>query len=116
MAPPTIRSCGAAFATMPGMARAKKPRMSAAKETRKGVAILPPRRDTRIRSCSKPAMPTVAASARATRPASGRVGMSAIITAISAMLNSSGENAVRAKRDCAEYSASITVEGPAKAR
>ena len=38
------------------------------------------------------------------------------MTAISAMLNSSGENAVSAKRPCAFNSAIITVTGPAKAR
>ncbi len=102
MAPPTINSCGAAFATMPGMARAKKPRMSALSDTRKGLAMRPPHRENNIKSCSKPAMPTVAASARATRPVSGLDGISATITAISAMLNKSGENAASAKRDCAE--------------
>ena len=38
------------------------------------------------------------------------------MTAISAMLNSSGENAVSAKRPCAFNSAIMTVTGPAKAR
>ena len=38
------------------------------------------------------------------------------MTAISAMLNSSGENAVSANRPCAFNSAIITVTGPAKAR
>ena len=38
------------------------------------------------------------------------------MTAISAMLNNSGENAVSAKRPCAFNSAIITVTGPAKAR
>ena len=61
-------------------------------------------------------MPTVAAIAVAAWPASGRQPSSAIITAISAMLNRSGENAVSAKRACALMSAIITVAGPAKAR
>ena len=39
-----------------------------------------------------------------------------VITAISAMLNKSGENAVSANRCCAFNSAIITVTGPAKAR
>ena len=37
-----------------------------------------------------------------------------MVTLISAPLNSSGENAVSAKRPCALDSASSTVEGPAK--
>ena len=41
---------------------------------------------------------------------------SAIITVISAILNNSGEKAVRAERPCALASASSTVAGPAKAR
>ena len=61
-------------------------------------------------------MPTVAAitSAASAHPAARP--SSAIITAISAMLNSSGENAVSAKRPCAFNSAIITVTGPANAR
>ena len=61
-------------------------------------------------------MPTVAAIVSAAKPASCRQPSSTIITAISAMLNSSGENAVSAKRACALNSAIITVAGPAKAR
>ena len=38
------------------------------------------------------------------------------MTAISAMLNKSGENAVSANRPCAFRSAIMTVTGPAKAR
>ena len=38
------------------------------------------------------------------------------VTAISAMLNNSGENAVSAKRACAFSNAIMTVAGPAKAR
>ena len=43
-------------------------------------------------------MPTVAASASAAKPASSRATISAIMTAISATLNSSGEKAVTKKR------------------
>ena len=101
---------------MPGIAWPKKPRISALREMRNGVATLPPRRNTRIESCSSPAMPTVAAMTGAAKAASCRQKISAIITAISAMLNSSGENAVSANRPCAFKSAIITVTGPAKAR
>ena len=58
----------------------------------------------------------VAATICAACTASGRTASSTTITAISAMLNSSGENAVSAKRPCAFNSAIITVTGPAKAR
>ena len=61
-------------------------------------------------------MPTVAATICAACTASGRTASSTAITAISAMLNNSGENAVSAKRPCAFNSAIITVTGPAKAR
>ena len=61
-------------------------------------------------------MPTVAAITNAAIDASGRQTKSAIITAIKAMLNKSGANAVSAKRLCAFSSAIITVTGPAKAR
>ncbi len=61
-------------------------------------------------------MPTVAAIASAAKVASCRQKSRAIMTAISAMLNRSGENAVNAKRACAFNSAIITVAGPAKAR
>ncbi len=60
-------------------------------------------------------MPTVVASAGATMPASCRVTIKAIMTAISAMLNNSGEKAVSTKRLWALASASSTVAGPAKA-
>ena len=58
----------------------------------------------------------VAATICAACTASGRTASRTTITAISAMLNSSGENAVSAKRPCAFNSAIITVTGPAKAR
>ena len=99
---------------MPGIARARKPRISASKETRSGVAIVSPRRNASTRSCSSPATPTVAASANATKPASARATISAIMTAIKAALNSSGENAVTKNRPCALASASSTVAGPGK--
>ena len=102
MAPATIKSCGAALAIMPGSARPRKPRISASNDTRSGVATRSPRRSTSTSNCSRPAMPTVAASDIAATPhlAAARAN-STIITAISAMLNSSGENAVSAKRPCA---------------
>ena len=53
---------------------------------------------------------------RGLRPRPARNISSTAMTAISAMLNSSGENAVSAKRPCAFNSAIITVTGPAKAR
>ena len=49
-------------------------------------------------NCSSPAMPTVAAMISAASTASCRHASSAAIAAISATLNSSGENAVSAKR------------------
>ena len=95
IAPATISNCGAELATMPGSARARKPRISASKVTRSGVAMRSPRRRTRISSCSRPAAPTVAARASAANARIRRGAMkNTIITAISAMLNSSGENAV----------------------
>ncbi len=116
IAPPTTSNCGAELAIMPGMALPKKLRMSASKEMLSGVAMLQPRRNTRIESCKNPAMPTVAAIAAAAKAASCRQPSSAIITDISARLNRSGENAVSANRCCAFISAIITVTGPAKAR
>lgn len=61
-------------------------------------------------------MPTVAASIHAAEDASACHSSSAAIVAISAMLNSSGENAVSANRPCAFSSPISTVTGPAKAR
>ncbi len=61
-------------------------------------------------------MPMVAARTSAASTASCRHPSSTAITAISAMLNSSGENAVSAKRPCAFSNAIMTVTGPAKAR
>jgi hypothetical protein len=117
MAPPTTSNCGPPFAIMPGIALPRKPRMSASKAMRSGVATLPPpRRNSRINSCNSPAMPTVAAMIVAAWAASCRQPSSAVITDISATLNNSGENAVSANRCCALISAIITVAGPAKAR
>jgi hypothetical protein len=111
-----ISSWGPLLATMPGMAFAKKPRMSLSNETRKGAVALSPRRRIRISSCKSPAMPTIAARISAARAASCRQNSSTAITAISAMLNSSGEKAVSANRPCAFMTAISTVTGPAKAR
>ena len=61
-------------------------------------------------------MPTVADTIRAASSGACRQPSSATITAISAMLNNSGEKAVSAKRPCAFNSAIMTVTGPAKAR
>ena len=48
IAPATTSNCGPALAIMPGIALAKKPRISASNETRSGVAMRSPRRSTRI--------------------------------------------------------------------
>ena len=114
IAPATISNCGALLAIMPGIALARKPRISASNEIRNGVAMPPPRRSTSIESCSSPAMPTVAAMICAASTASCRHSSSTAITAISAMLNNSGENAVSAKRPCAFNSAIMHGHRPGK--
>jgi hypothetical protein len=116
MAPATINSCGPLLAIMPGIALARNFRILPSKAIRIGVATLSPRRISRINNCSNPAAPMVAASTSALRPASCRHVSSPIVTAISATLNNSGENADSATRPCAFISAISTVTGPAKAR
>src|SRR6478735_5041263 len=101
IAPATISHCGPELAIMPGIALAKKPRISLSKLMRRGVARRALCCDSSIRSCNKPAMPTVAASIHAATVASACQSRSAAIAAISVTLNSSGENAVSAKRPCA---------------
>ena len=115
-APPTISNCGPELATMPGSAWRRKPRIAASNETRSGVAIAAPRRQTSISNCKSPAMPTVAASSKAVSAAWRGHSSSTIITPISDRLNSSGENAVSAKRCWALSTPISTVTGPAKAR
>lgn len=116
MAPATISHCGPELAIMPGIALPKKPRVSLSNVTRKGVARRALRCEPSINSCKRPAMPTVAASIHAAKRASACPSRRAAMAAISAMLNSSGENAVSAKRPCALSSPISTVTGPAKAR
>jgi hypothetical protein len=115
IAPVTMRSCGPELATMPGSALRKKPRISLSSDSRKGAARLPlDFRKISISNCSSPAMPTVAAMAIAAVSGSCRHTSSRAMTAIRAMLKSSGENAVNAKRCCAFSSPIMTVTGPAK--
>ena len=116
IAPTTISNCGALVAIIPGTALAKKPQISLSKENRSGVATSAPRSNISVVICNRPATPTVAAMICAASAAPGCESSSAAMTAISAMLNSSGENAVSAKRPCAFNSAIITVTGPANAR
>ena len=49
IAPATTSSCGPLLAIMPGIALARKPRISPSNDIRNGVAMPPPRRNTRIR-------------------------------------------------------------------
>ena len=116
IAPATTSHCGPALAIMPGIALAKKPRISASNAARSGVATAAAAAQHDISNCNSPAMPTVAAIASAASAASVRQNSSTAVTAISARLNKRGENAVSAKRPCAFNSAIMTVTGPAKAR
>ena len=101
---------------MPGIALARKPRISASKDTRSGVAMLPPRRRTRIEQLQQSGDADGGGDRKRGMRRILRERSETIITAISAMLNNSGENAVSANRPCAFNSAIITATGPAKAR
>ena len=117
IAPATISNCGPLLAIMPGMALAKKPRISCVEA--KSAAASRCTRASREHQHQQLQQAGDADGRRQhhARQAGIRCQTSSIaITAISAMLNSSGENAVSAKRPCAFSSAIITVTGPAKAR